>query len=187
MKHVLAFFMLLSFMLASVDTHAGGPGRGFSSSRSSFGGGSRSSSFGGGFRSGNSSGYRSFSSSPSRTYTYRPSATRPSAPAAAPRCSYSTKTTVNNHYHGGTTTNSGGLGLMDYVILDNMLSRDRGPGYVSAPVHNVIANDSSYEPRATGAVYQPESHFWRNFLLLILGLGLLYGIYRLIREVELVN
>lgn len=69
-----------------------------------------------------------------------------------------------------------------------MMSRDRGQGYVSAPSQRAfVVGDSSYEPGAYAAVYQPESHFWRNFLLMILGLGLLYGIYRLIKEVELVN
>ena len=73
---------------------------------------------------------------------------------------------------------------MDYVILDNMLSRDRGPSYTNAPARTVVVDDSSYERSTAAVVYQPESHFWRNFLLLILGLAFLYGIYRLCRATE---
>jgi hypothetical protein len=97
---------------------------------------------------------------------------------------------VNNHYHGGSTASGsgGGLGLMDYVILDNMMSRDRGPSYASGPPQRtVVVDDSSYEPRASVVVYQPETHFWRNFLLLILGLAFLYGIYRLCKATESVS
>ena len=185
MKYLLVFFMV-GLMLASITTHAGGPGRGFSSSRSSFGGGSRSSSFGG-FRSSSSPSYRSFSSSPSRTFTYRPSAPsasapRYSAPAATSRSTYRSKTTVNNHYHGGTNAgSSSGLGLMDYVILDNMMSRDRGPAYVSqAPV--VHQQPIAYSDGvASAVVYREESHFWRNVILTLVVSGIIYGVYRLVR------
>ncbi|WP_201980323.1 hypothetical protein [Hymenobacter rubidus] len=191
MKYLFAFlFMLLGVTLASVDTHAG-PGRPSFSSRPSYGGG---------FRSSGSSGYRSFSSSPSRTFTFRstpsyraPAAARYSAPATS-RSTYrsSQKTVVNNQYHnGGSSASGGGLGLMDYVILDNMMSRDRGPAYGSAPVvmsppagssGGVIVPDGG-----SAVVYQEEGHFWRNVLFILFGVGLLYGIYRLFKEVELVN
>ena len=192
MKYLLIFLMV-GLMLASITTHAGGPGGGFrsSSSRPSFGGGFRSSSSRpsfGGFRSGNSSGYRSFSSSPSRTYTYLPSAPHYSAPAPTSRSSYRSKMTVNNHYHGSFSTGSsgGGLGLMDYLILDNMMSRDRGPTYVqSAPVVTgppvVAGNVVLPESGGTTVVYQEESHFWRNFLFLLIGGSVLFGSYAVIR------
>ena len=73
---------------------------------------------------------------------------------------------------------------MDYVILDNMLSRDRGPSYVSAPARGVVVDDSSYEPRASAVVYQTETHYWRNFLLFALAVAFIYGIYRLCKTTE---
>ena len=186
MKHLLAFFMALSLLLASAPLTHAGPGRpGFSSRPSS-----------GGFRSSSSPSYRSFSPSPSRTYTFRstPSYKAPAAPrytaprAAAPSTSRSTyrsskKTVVNNHYHGGSTASGGGgLSLMDYVILDNLTSRDRGPAYVSQGPAVQHQQPVAYtDGVATSVVYQEESHFWGNTFLILGVAAIVYGVYRFLR------
>jgi hypothetical protein len=187
MKYVFALFLSLGLLLTSADTHAG-PGRPSFSSRPSYGG----------FRSSSSPSYRGFSSSSSRTFSFRsaptyraPAAPRYTAPSTSPgRSTYrsSKKTVVHNHYHGsaGASGGSGGLGLMDYVILDNLMSRDRGPAYVSGPtvVHSqpVVAGNALVPNGSDGTVvYQQERHFWLDAFWLILGCGVLYGCYRLLR------
>jgi hypothetical protein len=181
MKFLFAFLLLLGAMLTSA------PSTEAKASRPGFG--QRPSS--GGFRSSSSPSYRSYSSSPSRTFSFSRSTAAPratyTAPAPAPS-SYrsSRKTVVNNHYHGGgTATGGGGLGVMDYVILDGIVNRDRSPTYINhQPVvaQSVVSSGVSapFTESAT-VVYQEETHYWRNFFVFILGLGFLYGLYRLIR------
>lgn len=102
MKHILAFFMLLSFMLASADTHAG-PGRPNFSSRPWYSG----------FRSSSSPRYRSFSSSPSRSFTFRSTAPRNSAPAATSRSTYrSSSKTTNQKNNRSACRRNGQLCLL---------------------------------------------------------------------------
>jgi hypothetical protein len=71
---------------------------------------------------------------------------------------------------------------MDYVILDNMMSRDWGPATTvvhtqSAGTPQVLVPDTN----GSTVVYQKDSHFWRSTIFLLLGFGALYGIYRLMR------
>lgn len=188
MKNLFAIICTLCLMLSvALPGHAGG-GRPSFSSRSSYSGG---------FRSSSSPSYRSYSSSPSRSFSFRssPSPAASSRPAAAPR-SYSynapkatvaapisrsttKRTVVNNHYHGESGhSGGGGLSMMDYFMLHSLTNHNNGPTYVNAQPNvvtamptaagaptMVVGNDSYDAPTV---VYQEESHFWRNFFLIIL-------------------
>ncbi|MGI4862626.1 MAG: hypothetical protein ACRYFZ_01795 [Janthinobacterium lividum] len=183
MKNLFAVIFTLCLMLSIAVPGYSGPGR------PSFGGGRPS--YSGGFRSSSSPSYRSFSSSPSRTFTFRPSAPSYSRPAAAPRTysapaasqrttyrSTTKQTVINNHYHGdGGHGSGGGLSLTDYMVLHSLTNQNNGPTYVNAQPAAagvpVVVNPGYDAPRV---IYQQEeSHFWRNFFLIILAVVVIAG------------
>ncbi len=89
---------------------------------------------------------------------------------------------VNNHYHSGSIASGGGLSLIDYVILDNLTSRDRGPAYVSqAPVVQHPQPVAYTDGTASAVVYQEESHFWSNTFLILGVAAIVYGVCRFLR------
>jgi hypothetical protein len=199
MKNLPALICKLCLMLSiALPGHAGGGRPSFSSSRSSFSGG---------FRSSSSPSYRSFSSAPSRSFSFRssPSTSVSSRPAAAPRSySYSApkasiaapvsrsttkRTVINNHYYGESGHSSGGgLSLTDYLVLYSLTSRDHGPTYVNTQptAQPVMASAAVGSYQAPPVMYQgEESHFWRNLLVFLGGLGLLYGVIRFWRHLSL--
>jgi hypothetical protein len=184
-----------------------GPRPSFHSSRSSFSGGFRSSSSSS-YRSFSSSPSRSFSfrSSPSTSTASRPAAAPRSYTYSAPKAVIATpvsrsttkRTVINNHYHGdgghGTSgSGGGGFGLGDALMFHALTSHDRGPTYVNA--QPVVAGAAYAQPvvaapAAAGIPYQDggpviyqreESYFWSNVVWVIVGLGCLYGVYRLFK------
>lgn len=196
MKQFLTFFLALAMLLGCADSFArggggrsfGGGGRSFSSSRSSFG--SRSS-------------YSGFRSSPSRSFTFRSSpstTTRPSTSTFSRPSGSTRKTTIVNNHYGSPAGHSsgGGLGMMDYFMLHSIINHDNnnGPAYVPQPVivqqpgqpyvgpAQVVEQPSPYQGSTT-TYQQPEeeSHWFRNLVLIFVGAGILYGLFKVAQHI----
>lgn len=194
MKRIYTILLVLFMLLGLTDSFAKGGGggrsfggsRSFSSSRSSFS--SRPS-------------YSGFSSRPSRSFTFgsssssRSTYSRPSTSGSffsRPSTNRTRSTTiVNNHHYGSSGSHGGGgLGLMDYFMLNSMMnSHDHAPAYAPQPVivqqpiqsDGVAVAPQSYQSQGTTVVYEEETHYIRNFFLVILGGVALYGLYRLFK------
>jgi hypothetical protein len=192
-KRIYTILLALFMLLGLTDSFAKG---GFGGGRSSGGGRSFSSS-----RSSFSSrpSYSGFSSRPSRSFTFgssssttRSTYTRPATSSSffsrpAPR----TKTTIiNNHHYGSSGSHSGGsgFGMMDYFMLNSIVNsnHNNGPAYAPQPVivqqpGAVMQQEPLYQSQGSTVVYQEETHYIRNFFAFVIGCGILYGVYRLVK------